>query len=274
MEYKLIALDMDETALTHDKRLTEKTAAAMVRAIDAGKHVVFATGRSICVVKPYMDMVPGMRWAVTSAGACIMDMSDSSHIYESEIDPETVKWIICSAAGADILPIFFIGDTAYCPNWAPERAGEFHVAAYAEMYRRYMTKVDDVFQLYMEDPRPAQKVNLLFSDSGEKADVYEKIKLLPLTFTTSTCVSMEINAAGVSKAAGLKKLCSKLGVPMDECIAVGDAENDMEMIRAAGLGIAMGNAQDAVKAAAGAVVSDCEHDGAAEAIEQYLLQNA
>lgn len=82
---------------------------------------------------------------------------------------------------------------------------------------------------------------------------------------------MEINASGVSKAKGLSTLCAHLGIDLAECMAVGDADNDVEMLKAVGFGVAMGNALPVVKAAAGAVMSDCNHDGCAEAIERFLL---
>lgn len=271
MEYKLIALDMDATALTPEKRLSQRTAAAMEKAIKAGKHVVFSTGRNISLVKPYMDEVAGMRYAVTGSGAAVNDIGSGKTLYENDIDPETVKWLICASAGIDLMPFIFIGDKAWCPTWAPERAGEFRLADYAQTYRKYMTKAEDVFQMYMEDPRPAQKVNFMFMDKDAKDEVYDKIKNLPISFTTITPLSMEINAVGVSKARGLKELCGHLGISMAECVTVGDAENDLEMIKAAGLGVAMGNAEPEVKAAAGAEVDDCAHDGAAEAIERFLL---
>lgn len=271
MEYKLIALDMDATALTPDKRLTARTVGAMEKALAGGKQVVFSTGRNICIVRPYMEKVRGMRWAVTSAGAAVNDVLTGARYDERNIDPETVKWIIAAAAGLDVLPVMYIGDTAVCPDWAPERAGEFGVPDFAETYRRYMRHEEDVFGYFMAAPAPLQKMNILYTNRTDRDEVYEKIKYLPISFSNLTEAIMEINAPGVGKAAGLRSLCARLGISMAECVAVGDSDNDLEMIKAAGLGVAMGNALPAVKAAAGAEVSDCGRDGAAEAIERFLL---
>lgn len=271
MQYKLIACDMDATALTTDKRLTRRTAAAMEKALSAGKQVVFATGRNLCIVRPYLEQVRGMRYAVTSAGAAVNDVFQGIRLAETNLDAETVKWIIAAAAGVDTLPVLYSGDAACCPDWAPRRAGEFHVAEFASMYANYMGHAEDVFADYMEHPGPLQKMNLLFCEKAARDEVYEKIKFLPLRFSSLTGLTMEINAPGVSKAAGLRTLCAHLGVEPADCVAVGDADNDLEMLRAVGLGVAMGNALPAVKAAAAAVVSDCDHDGCAEAIEEFLL---
>lgn len=271
MQYKLIACDMDGTALTSDKRLTRKTIEVMEKALSAGKHVTFSTGRNLSIVRPYMKMVQGMRYAVTSAGAAVNDIESRGLLSEETLDTGTVKRIIGAAAGVDTLPVVYIGDTACCPAWAPERAGEFHVPEFAPVYRGYMRHADDVFNFFMENPVPLQKMNLLFIDRASRDEVYEKIRHLPLKFTSLTDVSMEINAPGVSKAKGLRALCAHLGLGLAECVAVGDADNDVDMLEAAGFGVAMGNALPAAKAAAGAVVSDCDHDGCAEAIERFLL---
>ena len=83
--------------------------------------------------------------------------------------------------------------------------------------------------------------------------------------------SLEISAVGVTKGTGLKKLCEHLGISLEETIAVGDADNDIDVLKTAGLSVAMGNANDTVKSICDVVVSDCDHDGCAEVIEKYLL---
>ena len=70
------------------------------------------------------------------------------------------------------------------------------------------------------------------------------------------------------------QLCEYLGIPVEETIAVGDADNDIEVLKTAGLAIAMGNAAEHVKAIADVMVADCDHDGCAEAIGKYLLGDA
>ena len=83
--------------------------------------------------------------------------------------------------------------------------------------------------------------------------------------------SLELTATGVDKGVGLTKLCEALGIPVSASIAVGDADNDLSVLRTAGLAVAMGNALDSVKAVSDVTVADCDHDGCAEAIYKYLL---
>lgn len=82
---------------------------------------------------------------------------------------------------------------------------------------------------------------------------------------------LEISARGVNKGSGLERLCLHIGVPINECIVVGDADNDVEALKKAGLAVAMGNANSNVKKIADVVVADCDRNGCAEVIEKYLL---
>ena len=271
MNYKLLAADMDSTALTYDKRLTERTIQAMEKAIAQGKFVVFSTGRSISFVKPYMDKVAGMRYAICAAGASVLDTETGEKILYKTIDSETVKMIIAAASGGYVMPIMYKNDKSYGSRWCIDSCAEFGLSNYEKTYRSFMTICEDAFSSYMEDPAPLEKLNLFYANDYEAGEVYEKIRELPISFSTHTSHSLEINAPGVSKAKGLKALCEHLGISLSECIAVGDAENDEEMISVAGLKVAMGNAEDRIKRIADVVCADCEHDGVAEIIEQYLL---
>ena len=91
-----------------------------------------------------------------------------------------------------------------------------------------------------------------------------------ITFTKTAPFYYEANPKGVSKGNALKFLCHKLNLSSENLMAIGDEENDLSMIKFAGVGIAMGNAVPAVKKAAQRVTSDCDHDGVAEAIEKIL----
>ena len=94
---------------------------------------------------------------------------------------------------------------------------------------------------------------------------------MPLDFTYAEETSFEITPQGVSKGTGLVDLCRVLGVPIEEAIGVGDAFNDIPMLEMAGLGVAMGNSNEAALLAADVVVGDNDHNGIAEVIDRYLI---
>ena len=93
----------------------------------------------------------------------------------------------------------------------------------------------------------------------------------PVDCFTSSPEALEIVPPGVNKAAGLARVAEILSIPREETIAIGDGENDISMLRWAGLGIAMANAPDNVNAAADVIAPACDEDGAAWAMEKYLL---
>jgi Cof subfamily protein (haloacid dehalogenase superfamily) len=270
MKYKLLAADMDSTALNSSKELTQRTVNAMEKAIEQGKVIAFSTGRSISLVQPYIDMVHGMHYAVTGSGASVIDTYTGKKFNYETIDAETVKHIVACAAGY-VMPIFFINDKTYSSSWCIDNCADFGLSAYEPIYRKGMNIVDDAFAMFMADPKPVEKLNLFFAQAGEADDVYDRIKMLPVSFTSHTSYSLEINANGVSKAKGLKALCTALNIEMSECIAIGDAQNDEEMLKAAGLKVAMANGNDRVKAIADIIAPDCNSDGVASVIEEYFL---
>lgn len=271
MTYKLIALDMDGTALTRKKELTPRTVAAMSKAIEQGKQVMFCTGRSLSLIRPYLDMVPGMRYAITAAGGVVVDLKTNEKLVYKTIDPETVKHIIAAANGKYVFPILFRDLETYGSSWCVDCADDFGFGAFEPIYRSCMHMVPDAMDLYMENPGPLEKFNLFFGNVYEAPEVYEQIKNLPVSFTTANSRAIEINALGVNKAEGLRAVCDRLGIDISECIAVGDAENDEELLSCAGLKVAMGNATERVKGIADVVTDDCDNDGVAKVIEQYFL---
>lgn len=271
MEYKLLAADMDGTALNDNKELSPRTVRAMEKAIEKGKIVVFSTGRGITIVKPYIDMVHGMRYALTSSGAAVLDLETGEKLLHKKIDEETVKMIIAQASGRYIMPVIYNDDASYSTAWCVDCCDEFNHKTYEPVYRQCLTIVADAFNEFMENPRPIEKLNLFFADENEADEVYEGIKELPIRFTSKTAKAFEINATGVSKAEGLKALCEKLGIDPAECIAVGDSDNDEEILACAGLKVAMANGSERVKAIADIVTDDCNNDGVARIIEEYLL---
>lgn len=271
MEYKLLATDMDATALDDNKHLGERTVNAMERAIACGKTALFSTGRSISLIQPYIDMVHGMRYAVTASGAAVLDLETGERLLYKTIDPETVKYIIAQASGRYVMPVIFINGKSYGTRWCVDNCADFGLEAYEPIYRKCMDIREDAFNFYMENPEPIEKLNLFFANDYEAAEVLDTLRELPVTFTCVTSHSIEINASGVSKAEGLKALCARLGIGPSECIAVGDSENDEQMLALCGLSAATANATERVKAIADIIVPDCNNDPVAQIIDEYLL---
>ena len=100
----------------------------------------------------------------------------------------------------------------------------------------------------------------------------ELLKDVDITKVLLSGVSIEMNEKGVHKALGITKLCEYLNMNVNEVIAVGDSDNDLEILETVGLAVAMGNANERVKKIDDVIVSDNEHCGVKEAIDLYLLK--
>ena len=146
----------------------------------------------------------------------------------------------------------------------------FHMGVYRPMYEQAMTLVPDIFAFAENCREEFLKINLYHADPAERIRTRAQLESPDLELVYSEVSSLECSARGVSKGSGLERLCALLGIRPEACIAVGDADNDLPMLRTAGLGVAMGNAPEHVKTAAKRIVADLDHGGCAEAIRLLL----
>lgn len=241
--YKLIALDMDGTFLTEEKKVSDENRKAIERAAAAGVTVMFATGRGIPNVMPYVEELGLHSPIVTVNGSEVWSAPNQLHS-RSFLEPELVM---------SMRELALKYDTWY---WGYAVSGIYNKERWTEsMEAEQWLK----FGYYYED------------DVSLKAIHDQLVSWNQLEITNSHPSNIELNPKGVSKASGLNIVCGLLGIDMSQVIAMGDSLNDVSMIREAGLGVAMGNAQDAVKSLADVVTGTNEEHGVAQIIEKYVL---
>ena len=139
------------------------------------------------------------------------------------------------------------------------------------MFDRCVVRVAALFDFYQENPLEVEKINLFFNNRKDRAAALAKMSRLPLSLASSLAGNLEINDRKANKGEGLRILCGHLGIPMEQVIAVGDNSNDIGLLQAAGLPVAVGNAIPGIRALARIVAADCDHDGAAAVMEEYML---
>lgn len=240
--YKLIALDMDGTVLDNYERISKRNREAIEKAREAGIIVSFATGRGRQSVLSYVQELGLDTPMVLVNGSEVWETPErllQRHIMKRE-------WI------RELREIALQFDIWY---WAYATDGVHN--------RENWTSIDNdwiKFGFYTEEIEKLQQVREIVIQS----DRYE--------VTNSHPFNLELNPKGVSKAKGLQAICQKLGIDMSQVVAFGDSLNDLEMIQQAGLGVAMGNAQQAVKDAATMTTLTNVEDGVAEVIFQHVLR--
>ncbi|MBA9027029.1 MULTISPECIES: Cof-type HAD-IIB family hydrolase [Bacillaceae] len=243
-EIKLIALDMDGTLLDPDNKVTEENRQAIKAAEGQGVHVVLSTGRTFATCSDYAKSLELSSYLVTVNGSEIYN-EQGKLVERNIIQTDFVKWML------DICNQF---KTDY---WA---------VSCDRVYR------DDI----PEDLFASEWLKFGFNTSDNKARE-EIIQLLKgngqLEVSNSSPTNIEVNALGINKAKAIEVVCNRLGINMNEVMAVGDSLNDIMMIKEAGLGVAMGNAQEIVKETADWITATNEENGVAKAIEKWVLKS-
>lgn len=282
-KYELIALDMDGTLLDSGQRITPRAKAAVGEILAHGKQVVFATGRCRPQLEEYLECFPKMRYLICENGACVCDLKTGEDLFRRALPQQQVLHVMEAVEKEDVLAAFFIGNRSFMDRRTFLRMEEFGLESYRAVFAKSAVWVEDLFSFYRDRPLEVEKIALFFPSGNLNARdglhrraqacarVQERIHSLPVTMAVSASGNMEITGEGVNKGTGLKLLCGHLGLPLSQTAAVGDGENDRELLRLAGLAVAMENASASIRAAAAVTVPDCDHDGAAVAMERYML---
>lgn len=272
-DYRVIALDMDGTVLNDQKKITERTRLAIHRALAAGKEVVFCTGRAYSEMDEYLDEFSDMHYLCLESGALIYDHQKKKPLQMSTIDTRTLKALEQATGGRDILVQIFSEGRSLLNRRHTGQLNRFFMSAYQELYEHSVTAVEDVFAYIRSSYSNVEKVNL-YHTSPEEREITRKVLAslqLPLIIVDSEITSLECTPPGINKAFGLQNLCRILNITMEQVIMVGDADNDCAALKAAGLSVAMGNAQPYIRDLCDIQTADNNHDGCAQIIETYLL---
>ena len=270
---KMVALDLDGTALDPFGRITEREELAFKRAMDMGVHIVVATGRAFHSLPDNVFSIGGIEYAVTSNGAQVTRLKDRTLIYENCIAAASVTEI------ADVLEKAGVRAEAFTDGRAYIDVSEFNAIKSGEIRTRdsvYVLStrnpVDDIFAFMREHRGRIENISINYPSDEAKEKFSKVLRKIPgVTVTTSFALNNEIGGATTSKADGLSHLMERLGVTAGELMACGDSPNDGAMIRMAEIGVAMGNADDAVKEMADYVTGTNAEDGVAGAIEKFVL---
>lgn len=269
-KYKLIAFDMDGTLLNSEKKIKKESLLAIDKAFDAGKEVILCTGRCIAELNDYIEQIPKLRYIVGVSGALVYDVKEQNEIYTHSISIEQVHRILEVAKSVDAMP-HILTHESIVSRYDFENMEHFDMKIYIPLFEQIAKKVENIFDYYEQHEMPVAKMNLYHATPEEREKSKEKLKEMDLVLADAERTSLEISASETTKGMGLEQLCMYLGISMDEVIAVGDADNDIDVLSKAGMSIAMGNANEKVKSICDVVVSDCDSDGCVEAIEKYLL---
>lgn len=273
MGIELIAVDLDGTALRTDKTVSLRTVRALSAAAARGIQVVPATGRVVKMVSRELVEIPGVRYALSSNGASVVDLRDGSVLYSNLMPPEDSRWLVRFFASRGLLIEAYVGGISYANAGAVEPLRRLSLPElFFDYLRRSQIFVEDLESTLDTRGWGLEKINIPYLPGGERKRIAASLLARgKYSVTSSGHFNLEVNAATADKGDGLAHLCRLLGIAPDRVMAVGDGDNDVSMLRFAGLGVAMGNAFPQAKEAARAVTATNDEDGLAQAVEQYVL---
>lgn len=272
-QIKMIGLDLDGTLLNTRKELTKRSREALRKAIDKGVIVLVATGRPYTGIPEELRNFPGMRYALTSNGARILDTEKNELLIEELLPREDAIRALKVLRKYDTMQEIYFDGQGYADE---EKMAEIHRYQHNPHMWEYVRKsriiVPDIMELAEQVPEDMDKIQGLFADMQEREEAWQELsKDNKIELVGSLKYNIEVNAAGVNKGKGLVKLGELLGVRREEIMACGDGDNDVEMLREVGLGVAMANAEEEVKRVADYITETNDEDGVAKAIEQFVL---
>lgn len=274
MEKYLIALDMDGTLLNSQGKITKRTVEVLNRLIQKGHYIVPASGRAFTILPKEILKLEGIQFAVLENGAVVWDWKKQSAIEQEPLPKGVVKSIledieeqVSSGYYAEVI----VNGKVYADVKVQKELKHSKIAGNFAEYMRQNHIFLEQLSSRTELLDAAEKLNIYFEDVKRSENVRAKWEAEPkLNVTTSVSGNAEFTAAGMNKGYGIKILQQYLGISKQQCIAIGDNENDLEMFEQVQMAVAMGNAKEHVKRAADEVTLSCDEDGVAVFLEQFL----
>jgi 5-amino-6-(5-phospho-D-ribitylamino)uracil phosphatase len=255
---KLVALDIDGTLVDHAGVLPDEVYAAVHRVLDAGVPVVLATGRGWHATQPIfqaLDLPPGH--AVSSNGAVVVHYPPTDIIRKVTFDPADVLDKVAELAPNALVATEELGVGYLVSDHFPEGDlhGDIRKVSWEELRSQPVTRV------VLRDPK---------SSVPDFLGLAQQLGLHGVSYFIGYTAWLDIAPDGVHKATGLREVCSRLGVDQSDVLAMGDGRNDIEMLRWAGRGVAIGDAPDEVKAAADAITGGFGEGGTPAELSRWF----
>lgn len=265
--YKLIAVDMDGTLLNEKKEISNRCQKAISKLKEEGKKVVLATGRPLNGVMRYLEklnLFDENDYVVAFNGALVQSTKTKEIIFDKPLSLEAYKELFEVSKQLEVNIHALTDSSVLTPKNNPFTEIESSINQIP------------IIEGAVEDIKASTIiVKVMFIDEPDKLD--EIIPQIPkqicekYTILRSTPYFLEFLDKSVDKGAGVSAIAKQIGIQPEEVICVGDAGNDLAMIRYAGLGVAMGNATQEIKSEADYITYTNEEDGVAHVIEKFML---
>ena len=270
MNYKLFAFDMDGTILNSQKKISPRTLSAVNELIKRGVFVVVSTGRNLAELFDYRDDLKSMSHGILISGGMIYDLLNDAPIKIHGLDEPTIFKLIDFGLETRAMIHLHTVYESVAREQDIQNMAAFGMGIYQDMFDKICVRCVDCKEFVLTHPGEVIKVNLYHRDKISRDKNFERIKSLNLSISFAEAFNLEMSPANITKGSGLIELCDFLKIDLSEAVAIGDADNDREILQTAGFSVAMGNSSDEIKNLADFVTLDNDNDGVAAAIEKIF----
>lgn len=268
IETKIIALDLDGTLTNENKEITPHTFAALMKAQQQGVRLCLSSGRPPFGMRPLAKQLQMERYGgmlLCYNGGHIEECATGKVLVEKALSPTLLPYLHECQQRSGLTLMTYYEDLIYT-----EHPDDPYVH---QSSRNNKMEIKGVHDFINDTPRPLNKC--LMVGSPEQVPHWEHIiqeeTKGKMHICRSTPYFIELLPLGIDKGSALTQMMKSLNLSTDALMAFGDSYNDITMLQSAGMGIAMGNAEDAVKAVADYVTDDNEHDGIAKALYHFRV---
>lgn len=289
--YKLVAIDLDGTLLNSYGEVSEKNTQMIQKAMEKGVEVVLASGRPIMSVKNLANEIGCNHYIICGNGAITYDVKQEQILYDRFLEKSKVLQIIRICEENSIFYNIYTKDTILTKylnynilfyhqenaNKPEEKKTHIHMMQHIEEYIQNR-KEEDYLKITICD-----NDKIIFGSIIRKLRTIRNVDVLDVAHMSRKVIKdgtekvlmeyyyTEITSKNVDKWQAIEKLIQTLEIKKEEVMAIGDNRNDAEMVKNAGLGIMMQNSAPYIQEMADMIVTDNDHDGVAQAIENYIL---
>lgn len=278
-EIRLIALDMDGTLFNNSGEISKKDRETILKATKEGVAVAVATGRSYSELPVEMLYEMGVHYAITGNGSGVYKFPNKECVFTDCLDTELVCEILEELKKLDVYYDVYIEGLVYCPKSVSHVIRKMDMPeSLHELIENTRIFVDDLTEYVRSCGKQVEKttINFALQPDGTYLDRDKTTELLDsypqIQYLCGGYHNWEFTKAGVTKGTGLKFLAERIGVGMDQTMACGDSENDMFMLKAAHIAVAMENATAQIKNIADYITDSNENSGVSRAVEEFVLK--
>lgn len=274
MKYKLICIDMDGTLLDDNKNINERNKFAIKKAHEMGAKIAVCTGRIFTSADFFADLLEIKAPVIASNGAYIREKDNNKVVYKSTLGYEKCMELFKVLKKYNIYPHYYTEDTIFTEKIV--YSSYFYTLVNKTLPKNKKVKIEivhnweEIFRKYEDKILKGigvdDEVNKIIAAKNEliKGNQFEVV--------SSSYNNFEAMRCGVSKGKAVSILKEYYKLNREEIICIGDSENDLSMIKYAGLGVAMGNADENIKKESDYVTDSNNNCGVAKVIEKFVLE--